>query len=421
MNPESNSEHSALAPRYDLSLPPLPPAAFDLQDKVYALHCSEGPIPKATAEALQGFLGKELRPWELDWQGEALGFPARAREAAAALLQAEVEDISLMASTSGGLQAIALGFPWQEGDEILVPMGEFPSNAYPWKALAPRGVTFREVRLWTGHRAGGEALTSAAPAVESDTEARILAAISRKTKVLALSWVRFQDGLKLDLARLGQACRDRGVHMVVDGIQGAGTHVPDLRWASAFATGSHKGLLAPQGSGFLWTSQELRSQLQPSGTWLGVEDGNNFARPSTDFKREWLTDGRCLEPGGPAVMMALGLATSLRTILEAGVARIADHIGALQGRFLEGLAGLPEWRSEALRLEQLRAADRLGPILALHSRNDGQAALISLMQKGFRRGICSSVREGYLRIAFHGWHGGTDVDRLLAWLSGTAS
>jgi selenocysteine lyase/cysteine desulfurase len=427
ISPDAGSRTQGVGPEatrfarpWDPGLAPLAREAFDLQDKVYALHCAEGPVPRSTAAAVRAFMEKELRPWELDWQADALGLPARARRGAALLSGVEAADISLMPNTSAGLQAIALGFPWQEGDEVLAPRGEFPSNAWPWKALERRGVTFREVRIFSGHRAGSEALASAAPGAESDSEARILAALSRRTKVLALSWVRFQDGLKLDLARLGQACQERGVHMVVDGIQGAGTHLPDLRWASAFACGSHKGLLAPEGAGFLWTSQALRAQLLPQGTWLGVEDGDNFARPSTDLQRAWLQDGRALEPGGPSVLAALALATSMEAILDVGLDAVTAHVHALQGRFLEGLAQLPAWRAEALRLEPLRAAGRLGPILALHHRGEDDAELLALMRRGYGQGIFTSVREGYLRLAFHGWHGMEDVRRLLAWLEGTA-
>jgi len=428
MSPEAGSrtlgvgsDATRFAHPWDPSTPPFAAEAFDLQDKLYALHCAEGPVPKATAAAVRAFMEKELRPWELAWQEDALGLPARARKGAAALIGMKEEDISLTSSTSAGLQAIAMGFPWEEGDEVLAPLGEFPSNAYPWKALARRGVSFREVRIFSGHRSGADALASAAPGTESDSEARILAALSRRTRVLALSWVRFQDGLKLDLARLGQACQDRGVHLVVDGIQGAGTHLPDLRWASAFATGSHKGLLAPQGAGFLWTSPALRSLLQPMGTWLGVVDGDNFARPSTDFHRDWLADGRALEPGGPPVLAALALATSMETILDAGLDALSAHVHALQARFLEGLSDIPDWRSEALRLERLRIEGRLGALLALHHRGEDDSAHLTLMRKGLKAGIFTSVREGYLRIAFHGWHGAADVERLLGWIGGGAT
>ncbi len=403
-------------------IPPLDPAGFDLDPAVlWVMHCGEGPVPLASARALAGFLKKELHPWEMDFQEDFLGLPAKVRAEAARLIGARAEDISLTMNTSTGLELVAQGFPWREGDEVLLPLGEFPSNAWPWKALEARGVTVREVPLWEGHRAGAEALDSTAPGVADDPEGRILAALTARTRLVSVSWVRFQDGLKLDLARLGAGCAARGVPLVVDGIQGAGTHTPDLGHAAAFATGGHKGLLTPQGIGFLWTSPAFRRDLAPTGTWLSVEEGSNFRRPSTDFRRAWLEDGRRLEAGGYPGLACAGFLESLRLLNQAGMPALSAHVARLQNLFLDGLERLPAWAGEARRLRDLVAAGRLGAILSLHHQGRGGDALARLLQDGMARGIHASVREGYLRIAFHGFHTEAEVPRLLGWLSGTAN
>lgn len=398
--------------------PLLDPAAFDLQDRLWLMHCSEGPMPLAGAAAAKALLEKELCPWDLRWEQDFLGVAQSCREAAAKVIGAQAEDISLSLNTSSGLQAVAQGFPWQPGDEVVAPLGEFPSNAWPWKALAARGVAHREVPLWEGHRAGAEAWATTPPPPDADAETRLLDALTDHTKVLALSWVRFQDGLKLDLAWLGSACCERGVALVVDGIQGAGTEVPDLTGVSAFACGGHKGLLAPQGQGFLWTDAAFRARLAPSGSWLSVVDCADFRRPSTDFDRPWLQDGRALEPGSPNLVACAALTASLDLLDRTGLSVLGEHVRALQGRLLEGLAGLPAWAREAARMRGLWEEDRLGPFLALHHGGRGPEGLQALVQRGLRQGLYATVREGYLRIAFHGFHSGADVDRALAWLAG---
>ncbi len=404
-----------------MTTPPLNPALFHLdREHLWVMHCAEGPVPRAALRAVRAFMQKELQPWEMRLEEDFLGLPAAVRAEAAALIGGRADDISLTPTTSSALVTVAQGFPWSPGDEVLAPLGEFPSNAWPWLALGPRGVTFREVPLWEGHRAGAEAWTSLPPTVEADPEARLIAAIGPRTRILTLSWVRFQDGLKLDLRRLGAACRERGVHLVVDGIQGAGAVPLALAGLSAFATGGYKGLLAPEGLGFLWAEERFRQSLSPSGSWLSVEDATDFSRPSTDFHRAWLADGRSLEAGGPNLLHASALLESLRLLNEAGVPAIAAHVARLQVRLLDALEDSP-WRTEYARLKVLLKADRLGPFLALHHGGDGPTRLQSLLQSGARRGVFASVREGYLRIAFHGFHTEADVDRVAAWLTGTAS
>lgn len=397
--------------------PPLDPSLFELdRDRLWVMHCSEGPVPKASLEAVQRFLPKESQPWKLRWTEDFIEIPDATKRETAKLLGVNKEDISLTATTSSGLQVIVQGFPWKSGDEVLAPLGEFPSNAWPWKSLAPRGVNFREVPLWGGHKSGVEAWESIPPPQGADAETRLLDAITDRTRVLALSWVRFQDGLKLDLPWLGSACKARGVHLVVDGIQGAGTHRPDLTGVSAFATGGHKGLLAPQGLGFLWTDATFRKLLAPLGTWLSVEDGTDFARPSTDFDRDWLADGRRLEPGSPSLLGCVALNASLDCLNGADEGTIEAHVHGLQEVLLATLANDPTWGVEATRLQGLWEEDRLGPILSFHHQGRGPEFLNGLLHKGFNQGIFASVREGYLRIAFHGWHSQNDVGLVCAWL-----
>jgi len=407
-----------------MNAPPLNPALFHLdKDHLWVMHCAEGPVPRAGMRAVRAFMQKELRPWEMGWDEDFQGIPAALRREAAALIGGEASDISLTPTTSSGLVTVAQGFPWAPGDEVLAPLGEFPSNAWPWLALRSRGVGFREVPLWAGHQAGTEAWASLPPTAESDPEARLIAAIGPRTRILALSWVRFQDGLKLDLQRLGAACRDRGVHLVVDGIQGVGTTPLELEGLSAFATGGYKGLLAPEGLGFLWTEAGFRQSLAPTGTWLSVVDATEFARPSTDLARDWLPDGRALEPGGPSLLLGSALLESLRLLNQIGVPAIAAHVAQLQGRLLEAL-GNSHWAAEAGRLGALLREGRLGPFLGFHHGGSGPDRMDRLLKAGYRQGVFASVREGYLRVAFHGFHTEADADRVAQWLIeaiGTAS
>lgn len=404
---------------------------FDFDGITWLLHCAEGPTPVAVAEAARRYMDLEVRPWNRMIGRDVVDILNRARAQAAALvscpsLTASPDDITLSQSTSSGLTLIARAYPFKPGDEVLAPLGEFPSNIWPWKALADRGVTFREVPLWDGHRAARDALLSTPPNSDARPEERIAAAITPATRVVTVSWVRFQDGLMLDLGLLGRLCDERGVDLVVDGIQGAGTHVPDLSHAAAFATGGHKGLLAMSGQGFLWTSPAFRARLSPIGSWLSVEEGGNFARPMTDHDRRWLTTGQRLEQGGYNILGSLVLGDSLDIINKSGVANIESHVRALQTELIETLqlhaavsgpfsnAG---GRAELTRLAAMVDAGRTGPIIGLHHHGRGPAFLESLADKLRARNIFVSTREGYLRIAFHGWHESTDVAAVLNALS----
>lgn len=399
---------------------PIPHHLFEWEgDLLWATHCSVGPVPVASALAMIEVLARETRPWAMRWEEDFQGIPDRTRQAAAELIGARSEDISLTPTTSTALTTIAHAMPWRPGDEVVTPLGEFPTNVWPWRALAGHGVSWREVPLWDGQTAGEEAWVSPPPLADVDPEERLLSALGPRTRILAVSWVRFQDGLTLDLERLGEGCRERGVDLIVDGIQGIGTEpldVSHLPGVSAVACGGHKGLLAPQGQGFLWTSAALRQRLLPVGSWLSVESATDFDRPSTDFDRDWLGDGRCFELGVPNLLGCAALEASLRLLVDTGVERIAANIASCQEELLRALEASRRWPHEIERLQALRARGRVASILAIHHQDQGSAHLAELVEKGLELEIHASVREGYLRIALHGWHVAADAARLARWL-----
>ena len=64
----------------------------------------------------------------------------QARVLAARLLHAQAEEIAFVGPTSLALSFVASGLPWRKGDNLLVYFEDYPSNVYPWMALAERGV-----------------------------------------------------------------------------------------------------------------------------------------------------------------------------------------------------------------------------------------------------------------------------------------
>ncbi len=394
--------------------PLLPRELFDFPpDALWLSHCKDGPVPRASAQRLVELLATELHPWALRWNEDFLDIQASLRRAGAALFGVNAHDISLTTCTTTGLEAISLGYPWEQGDEVLIPVGEFPSNRLPWLALAHRGVRCIEVPLWAGQAKGA----AVPPTASIDPEQTLLDAITPRTRVVAVSWVRYQDGVRLDLARLGRGCRERGVHLVVDGIQGAGTMMPSFDGVSAFATGGHKGLLGLQGQGLLWTDATFRQQLVPVGTWLSAPD--DFSQTGTQYGGDelWATDGRRLEPGSPSILSCAVLASSIQMLIDHGGApAIQAHVTGLQEALLARLAASEVWAAEAHRLSGLMRAHRVGPTLSFVLPPDRADRLLKAAEA---EGIGTSLREGYLRMAFHGWHSGQDVERCAGWLLST--
>ncbi|WP_437505012.1 aminotransferase class V-fold PLP-dependent enzyme [Sorangium sp. So ce1099] len=324
----------------------------------------------------------------------AAAFPAwfaqrvRLREKLGRLIGAAADDIALVQSTTRGLSDIALCYPWRPRDRVLLFEGEFPANVTPWQraaALFDLDIVFLPL--------GGFADGSGSGLTRLEDELR------RGARLVAVSAVQFQTGLRMPLAAIGALCRAHGAELCVDGVQAVGATPVDVEAAGVdyLACGGHKWLMGLEGTGFLYIRRERLPALRPAvAGWLSHEDGVSFLlrgpghlrydrpiRQRADF-----VEGGNLNAAGYA-----GLEAAVDLILQIGVERIHQHAN----RFLDPL-------EEALRergWESLRAEDPALRGCALGVRPPGGASVVELHRELTHLGIACAIPDGVLRFSPH--------------------
>ena len=124
------------------------------------------------------------------------------------------EQIILNSGTTEGLNSIAYGWAMprlEPGDEIILSIMEHHANIVPWHFLREKqGVILK----WIDLEEDG-----------SFDEQRLIDAISPKTKLIAITHLSNVLGTKVDVKRICQYARKKGVPVVVDGSQAA-AHMP---------------------------------------------------------------------------------------------------------------------------------------------------------------------------------------------------
>jgi selenocysteine lyase/cysteine desulfurase len=201
-------------------------------------HAAVAPISGPAAEALAGY-AHELAEYAY-LRGTFYRTAERVRQSAAKLINADASEITFIKNTSEGVNFIANGIQWISGDNVVSTSMEFPANVYAWMALESRGVGLKRVAEEDGR-------------VPFD---RIAKAIDRRTRLVAISSVQWSNGFRVDLARLGELCREKGVLLFVDAIQSLGVHPLDVRTMNIdfLAAGGHKWLTSPEGTGLFYIS-----------------------------------------------------------------------------------------------------------------------------------------------------------------------
>lgn len=355
---------------------------------LYFNHAAVGPWPRCTAEAVEAFARENAQHGSLkfwDWVKREKGL----RDMLARLTgAASADDIALLKNTTEGISAVAWGLDWEVGDNVVLPTGEFPSNRLPWLAQADQGVETREVDIRAAE----------------DPEGALMDAMDRDTRLLSVSAVQWGDGFRLDLERLGSACRERGVLFFVDAIQQLGA-LP-INVASChidfLSADAHKWLLAPEGIAVFYCNADTRPKLRL------LQQGWHMADRPWDFNRsEWKPSetARRFEAGSPNSLGQAALHASASLLLEFGIETIESRVLENSALLIDGLSTLP-----GIEISSSTDMRRRSGIVSFRHRDITAEKLYSSLQD---EGVFCAVRGDSLRLSPHFYQGESEIGEFL--------
>lgn len=367
---------------------------FDMPREIAYLNAASfSPLPIATAEAGRKAVGNKARPWLLP-ADFADGENERTRAAAARLIGASADDVSLISSVGYGVATVAKSLSVPRGSRVLVLEDDHTSPVLEWHVRAPQqGFTVETVK-----RPGDYDWTSA-----------VLAAIERAgaapVGVVSISTMHWCDGALLDMTAIGQATRKHGAAFIVDATQTAGV-VPTNIAASdpdALIFPTYKWLLGPYGRAFLYIAKRRQDglpleQTQHSRRNVRAENDVYFSDPA------FAATARRFDMGERDHFISMAMTSaSLDLINEIGQARIGGHLKPLVDRLADGLAGLPV----RVAPPRFRAPHILGVAFP-----KGRPA--DLAQRLARENVFAALRLGHLRLSPHIYNDEADIDRAIA-------
>jgi len=363
---------------------------FPITDKyAYFDHAAVGPLPKKTVEPVCR-VTEEKCEGDLHWESWEETAEA-VRQSTANLIGAKVEEIALTYNTSEGIAIVANGLTYEKGSNIVTCDMEFMSNLYPWQALSKhQGLQLKVIRNRDG------ILRS-----EDFSEA-----IDSRTRVVAISYVQYTNGFKIDLEELSKIAHENGACVVTDAVQALGQTPVDVSKLGVdfLATSGYKWLLSPISTGFLYVRRELFEELWP--TIVGYRSDEN----SEEFgfrEFEPAHTARRYEGGQLNFPGFAGMKESLALLQDVGISTVQMRIHALVDRMIDGLK-----RNTSVQVKScLEEAFRSG-IVSLACREPDLVA-----ERLLQRGIVISVRGGRLRVSPHFYNTEGEIDKLVSELN----
>jgi len=365
--------------------------------RVFLGHAAVCPLPRRVAEAIsqQAFAGT-LEDQEAGIPG---GYIAGTRGLIAKILGVEAGEIALIGSTSMGLSQVAAGLPWRKGQNVVVYQDDYPSNVYPWMALAERGV---EVRFLNIRELGRIRAIDVQGQVDEDT------------RLVALSSAHPVTGWRLEVQALGRWLRSRGILFCLDAIQTLGAFQTPLEQVDFMAADGHKWLLGPLGAGVLYVRKEVQEILRPTTYgWHNVECPGFVTQDSMVLRR----DARRYEAGSLNLIGVAGLRAAFSLLEKVGLGAIEADLLAkrrglvsqLQERGMEVLNPSPTGLNEAGVVSFCVPGESASD---LHRKLQDEAIVVSLR----------TTRDGrdWIRVSPHYYNTVAELERFLEVLTARA-
>ncbi|MCA8942238.1 MAG: aminotransferase class V-fold PLP-dependent enzyme [Planctomycetes bacterium] len=361
-------------------------AFHDLQYDVYFNHASISPLSTRVRESIVQSANDWARRGASAWMDHRAQRDSL-RTRIAGMIGGRADEIGLVPSTSQGLVDLALGVPWERGDRVVLFDGEFPANVTPWQraaALFGLEVTMLPVGAF----------------VDDSGVARLRQELERRpARLVAVSAVQFQTGLRMPLAEIGAVAHAHGAEVSVDAIQAIGAVPVDVGALPIdyLVAGSHKWLMGPEGAGFVWVHPSRIDALRPTvASWMSHEDATEFlfgGMGHLRYDRPIRHRADFLEIGAQNSIGFVGLETAIRDLEAIGVPAIHRHVNEILDELEPQLVEL------GFRSERSADPNRRSTILALvpPPELDLRATFDALMANR----IGCAIPDGRLRFSPH--------------------
>ena len=369
---------------------------FQLDDDlIYMNHAAISPWPACTADAVRRFVNENLHSGSANYP-QWIITETELRERLRQLIQADSKnDIALLKNTSEGLSVIAYGLEFNEGDSIIIIADEFPSNRVVWQSLASKGVITREVDILS----------------VPDPEQALIEAADNSTRLISVSAVHYSSGLRIDLVKLGQLCRENNILLAIDAIQQLGALELNQQQIQAdfIIADGHKWMMAPEGLALFYCKPELREMLSLNQYgWHMIDNPTNFKQP--DWKIT--PTAQRFECGSPNMMGCMALHASIGLILETGMDVIESAI-LKHTRLIRDYINHSQHYSLSYQLTD----DQLSGITNFKHNAKSSEELFDNLTKA---GVQCALRGSGVRLSPHFYHHDSEFERLFEILENIA-
>jgi cysteine desulfurase/selenocysteine lyase len=302
-----------------------------------------------------------------------------AREAVASLLHTDADNVALTQSTAEGINHVAGAIDWEPGDVVVRTDTEHSAARFPWQRMREQhGIEIRTLETERGR-------------LDPET---VKGAVG-DARLLCFNSPAWNLGTTQPIREIVDIAHDAGARVLLDAVQAPGQRPIDVEeWGVDFlAASGHKWLLGLWGAGFLYVSDGVLPELEPTRvSYFSVTDPG-----AAEY--EFRPNARRFELGTRSISQLAALETAIETMQAVGLDTIQGRIGRLTDRLKEGLG------------DRVLSPDDAGTGLVTFAADEPEQLVERLGAEGIK---IRWVPDPYAcRVSVHAYNTEAEIDRLL--------
>lgn len=339
-----------------------------------ALRSHDEALLRYVADKSRGLPGRTAQEKEIE----------DARAGMARLWGVAAADIGFVSNVAEGVAIVAESIDWREGDSIAIDANEYPSVVAPIAMRRNPAIALRQAR-----------------GTEPD---RLSGCVDGSTRIIAVSYVSYLTGERVDLHALRALADSAGALLLVDFTQASGYLPIEASIADFAFSACYKWMLGITGVAIAYWNRARQPDWAPSSAgWHSLAPGSRGYDTVPALKPDAMRFTR----GNPAHCPIYVLNSALSYLSQFDMRDVQAHVQTLTVALLNELA--------ASQVPVMTPGDpsRHGASVCIASPR--ASAIVDAL---YAQGVYAWNGQGRVRISFHGYNSLADAERTALALRG---
>ena len=368
---------------------------FNLKENIHYLNCAyKAPLLKSCEEACTNALIRDRNPSDII-PDDFFNITKEVRGYFAEIINSLPNNVAIIPSTSYGFSSVLNNIEGKKNGNAITIQDEFPSGYF-------------SIKRWCEENSNELIIINPDEEqilIGENWNDNLINQINEQTSIVLISSVHWMNGIRFDLEKIGQKCKDVGAKFIVDGTQSVGVLKMDVNkyHISALICASYKWLFGPNSVALAYISDDFEQGKPLEESWMNRVNSENFSA-LTNYENTYQSKAGKYNVGESSNLILMPmLRESLKQIIKWNPAEIEAYCKTL----IQPLVVYLESIGVVFEKEKYFSNHLFALQLPVHIDME------LLKNNLIKNNIYTSIRGNYLRVSVNVFNDEKDIQKLI--------